>query len=230
MYIKMEVEFDEDTGALQIGGQEVFVMVFEPGQEVFDKSLDQHHQFPGVATSVVFPQLSIGTKVDVFTSSGGFGATDHHCFNYHVCNKRFVFGSVPALEIPADVREHLRIGAPITCADRLVSLVTAVHAADGAWLLRVTAARAGQVSGHARQQRRGAGRTVRAGRSVYGPVQLPYEQLKAHAFRKRRPRRDAAESCALFYNDSEVRITFNKGEFELMHWRLPGPLVSHGFK
>lgn len=232
MYIKMEVEFDEGTGALQIGGQEIFVKVFEPGQEVFDKSLDQHHQFPGVATSVVFPQLSIGTTVDVFTSSGAYsGPLTTTCFNYHVCNKRFVFGSVPALEIPADVREHLQIGAPITCADRLVSVVTAVHRrADGAWLLPVTGVRGpGQVSGHAHVSNGVRAERLRAGRSVYGPVQLPYKQLKAHALSQTTPRADAAESCALFYNDSEVRITFNKGEFELMHWRLPGPFVSHCF-
>ncbi|AAQ91703.1 unknown [Choristoneura fumiferana DEF multiple nucleopolyhedrovirus] len=229
MYVRMEIKFDEDTGRLQIGDRDVFVRVFEPGQEVFDDSLNQYHQFPGVATDVVFPQLATGATVSVHTAAGAYtGSLTASCFNYHVCNKRFVFGVLQALEVPADVRPHLRLGAPILCDDQLVSVVTAVHKrADGVWLVPVTGVRgAHQVSGHARVRNGVRAERLCAGRSVYGTVQLPYDELKAYALSQSTPPADAQESCALFYNDSEVRITFNKGDFEQMHWRLPGPFVG----
>ncbi|AHD25509.1 p26 [Choristoneura murinana nucleopolyhedrovirus] len=233
MYVKMDVIFDEDTGSLQMGDQNVFIQVLKPGQEVFDETLNQYHQFPGVVTSVVFPQLFMGTTVDVFMTSGAYsGALTTTCFNYHVCNKRFVFGTVPALELPDEVRNHLHVGAPITCDGRLVSVVTTVfRRADGVWLLPVTGVRqSGQVSGHAHVRNGVRAERLSAGRSVYGTVQLPYDKLKAHALLQTAPHAEAPESCALFYNDSEVRITFNKGSFELMHWRLPGPFVGHSVK
>lgn len=224
----MEVSFDEDTDTLQMEDRNVFIKVFTPGQEIFDETLNQYHQFPGVATSIVFPQMSMGDTVNVFTTNGGYsGKLTATCFNYHVCNNRFVFGNVPALEVPDDVREYLHIGAPITCADRLVSVVTALFKrADGVWLVPVTGIReSGQVSGHAHVRNGVRAERLRDGRSVYGPIQLPYRQIKAHALSQTSPPTDASESCVLFYNDSEVRITFNKGDFELMHWRLPGPFV-----
>ncbi|ABF50262.1 p26 [Antheraea pernyi nucleopolyhedrovirus] len=229
MYVRMEIKFDEDTGRLQIGDRDVFVRVFEPGQEVFDETLDQYHQFPGVATDVVFPQVDTGATVSVHTAAGAYsGPLTASCFNYHVCNKRFVFGVLPALEVPADVSPHLRVGAPILCNEQLVSVVTAVHErADGVWLVPVTGVRGPhQVSGHARVCNGVRAERLRAGRSVYGAVQLPYDKLKTHALSQTAPHAEASESCALFYNDSEVRITFNKGSFELMHWRLPGPFVA----
>nr|ALR70774.1 p26 [Anticarsia gemmatalis multiple nucleopolyhedrovirus]ALR70932.1 p26 [Anticarsia gemmatalis multiple nucleopolyhedrovirus]ALR71089.1 p26 [Anticarsia gemmatalis multiple nucleopolyhedrovirus] len=229
MYVRMEIKFDEDTGRLQIGDRDVFVRVFEPGQEVFDETLDQYHQFPGVATDVVFPQLTTGATVSVHTAIGPYsGPLTVSCFNYHVCNKRFVFGVMPALEVPADVHPHLRLGAPILCGEQLVSVVTAVYErADGVWLVPVTGVReAHQVSGHARVCNGVRAERLRDGRSVYGTVQLPYNEVKAYALSQSTPAADARESCALFYNDSEVRITFSKGEFEQMHWRLPGPFVG----
>ncbi|AAB53351.1 p26 [Choristoneura fumiferana multiple nucleopolyhedrovirus] len=233
MYVKMDVIYDENTGSLQMGDKNVFIKVLEPGQEVFDETLNQYHQFPGVVTSIVFPQLLTGTTVDVFTASGAYSGTlTTTCFNYHVCNKRFVFGTVPALEVPDEVRNHLHVGAPITCDDKLVSVVTTVfRRADGVWLLPVTGVRqADQVSGHAFVQNGVRAERLGTGRSVYGTVQLPYDKLKAHALSQTAPQAEASESCALFYNDAEVRITFNKGSFELMHWRLPGPFAGHNVK
>lgn len=230
MHVKMEIKFDEDTGSLQMGDRNVFVKVFEPGQEIFDQTLNQYHQFPGVATDIVFPQLSLGSTVDVLTASGTYSGTlTTTCFNYHVCNKRFVFGVLPAFEVSREVRDHLCVGAPITCNDMLVSVVTTLYErADGVWLVPVTGVReSSQVSGHAHVRNGVRAERLRVGRSVYGTVQLPYDQLKAYALSQTMPRGEATESCMLFYNHSEVRITFNKNEFEVMHWRLPGPFVGY---
>jgi hypothetical protein len=229
IYIKMKLAFDEDTGNLQIGDKQVFVRVFEPGQEVFDDTLNQYHQFPGVATEIVFPQLSMGSVVNVHTATGTYSGTlTDTCFNYHVCNQRFVFGTLPALKVPDDVRPHLRVGAPITSADhRLVSVVTAVHkCADGSWLVPVTGVREPSlVSGHVYVRNGVHIEHWRTGHSIYGTLQLPYTELKAHALAQKPPPADALDSCMLFYNESEVRITINKGDFELQHWRMPGPCI-----
>ncbi|AAK85683.1 P26 [Epiphyas postvittana nucleopolyhedrovirus] len=231
-YLKMDTEitFEKETGILRMGNKELFVHVFKPGQEVFDETLNKYHQFPGVATDVIFPSIQLNkSELTVFTTSGSYtGIPNAKCFNFHVCNKRFVFGVLPALKVPADVGEHFSIGAPITCNNKLVSVVTALHKQlDGSYLVPVTGVReTSLVSGHAHV--RNGVRTERwlADRAIYGTMQLPYNQIKAYAMAQVAPPADALDSCVLFYNNSEVRITFNKGNFELHHWRVPGPMCG----
>ncbi|AGA16284.1 p26 protein [Thysanoplusia orichalcea nucleopolyhedrovirus] len=219
---KMEIKQIDDVDA--------FVQVIEPGQEVFNETFNEYHQFPGVVSSIVFPQLALDTIVNILTEDGSLHTAklNHTCFNFHVCNKRFVFGNLPAAIVNGETKRKLRIGAPIFANETLVSVVTAFHRIDeNEWMLPVTGIReATQFSGHMKVLNGVCVEKWRPNMSVYGTVQLPYDKIKQHAVEQKLPPMSAPESCVLFYKESEIRITFNRGDYEIIHFRLPGPLVQ----
>ncbi|AAA66766.1 P26 [Bombyx mandarina nucleopolyhedrovirus S2] len=214
----------------QVDNVDAFVHILEPGQEVFDETLSQYHQFPGVVSSIIFPQLVLNTIISVLSEDGSLLTLklENTCFNFHVCNKRFVFGNLPAAVVNNETKQKLRIGAPIFAGKKLVSVVTAFHrVGENEWLLPVTGIReASQLSGHMKVLNGVRVEKWRPNMSVYGTVQLPYDKIKQHALEQENKTPNALESCVLFYKDSEIRITYNKGDYEIMHLRMPGPLIQ----
>lgn len=216
----------------QVNNENAFVHVFQPGQEVFNESLNQYHQFPGVAASIIFPQLVLNTLVTVMIDHHSFFTLQlvKTCFNFHVCNRRFVFGNMPAALVNDDTKQRLRIGSPIFVDDKLVSVVTAFHrVGENAWLMPVTGIREpSQVSGHMKVPNGVRIEKWRPDMSIYGTVQLPYKEIKQHILDQEKGSVNTTlkDSCVLYYNTSEIRITQNRGDLEIMHLRLPGPLVQ----
>ncbi|QCF61063.1 p26 [Troides aeacus nucleopolyhedrovirus] len=214
----------------QVDNVEAFVHILKPGQEVFDETLSQYHQFPGVVSSIIFPQLVLNTIISVLSEDGSLLTLklENTCFNFHVCNKRFVFGNLPAAVVNNETMQKMRIGSPIFAGEKLVSVVTAFHrVGENECLLPVTGIReASQLSGHMKVLNGVRVKKWRPNMSVYGTVQLPYDKIKQHVLEQENKTRNALESCVLFYKDSEIRITYNKGDYEIMHLRMPGPLIQ----
>ncbi|ABM05420.1 P26 [Maruca vitrata nucleopolyhedrovirus] len=214
----------------QVDNVNVFVRTLEPGQEVFNETLSQYHQFPGVISSIIFPQVELNDEISVLTDDGSLLKLKLECtgFNFHVCNKRFVFGNLPAAVVNCETKQKLRIGAPIFANEKLISVVTAFHhVCENEWLLPVTGIREmSQMSGHMKAPNGVRVEKWRPGTSVYGTVQLPYDKIKQYALEQENKMPNTLESCVIFFKDSEVRITYNKGEYEIMQLRVPGPLIQ----
>lgn len=232
--VKYETDYvNKKITVKQIDEQDVFVHIFEPGQEMFDEILSQYHQFPGVATSVIFPQLNLCTEVYVLTIKNALQKykIDRTVFNFHICNKRFVFGNLPAILVnQRDIEENLCIGAPIFIGDKLVSVITAFHRVnDDEFLIPVTGIREPTlVSAHLKVSNGVRVEKLLTNMSVYGTKQLPYNKIKQYALEQetKMPPANALETCMLFYKSTEIHITLNKNDYEMMHIRMPGPLVQ----
>ncbi|AOT85490.1 p26 [Cyclophragma undans nucleopolyhedrovirus] len=227
----------------RVDGVDVFIRVFNPGQEVFDEALDDYHQFPGVATSIVFKQPSLRSEASVMLNDGTLHSAfiNEVCFNFHVCNKRFVFGTVSAMQINRRVRDKLYTGSPIFQDNKLISAVTGFHYInEDHYLMAVTGVRESTlVSGHLT-----AANGVRVEKrlpnmSIYGARQLPYDRIKAFILETQQKRQQqqqqqqqttvlslSTDVCVIFYDDTEVRITYSNNGCETLHLRLPGVLMQ----
>nr|AFS51896.1 DekiORF18 [Dendrolimus kikuchii nucleopolyhedrovirus] len=222
----------------RVNGVDAFVHVFEPGHEVFEDTLNKYHQFPGVATSIAFKQPSLNSEVSVMLNDGTLhtAPVDTVCFNFHVCNKRFVFGTVPAMRIDKRIRERVYEGSPIFQKEKLISAVTGFHYVDdNEYLMPVTGIREPTlVSGHLT-----AANGVRVEKwlpnmSIYGSRQLPYDKIKTYILEINQKQQQQQQQhissyedvCVIFYNDTEVRITHSINGCEQLHFRLSGVLMQ----
>jgi hypothetical protein len=217
----------------KINYKDVFIRIFKPGQEVFDEELNVCHQFPGVASSIVLPGLKYDSVVDVMLNDHTLYSckANKTSFNYHICNKRLILGTLISVHVKnKDLMKKIYIGAPIFKDNNLVSVVTALHRVkDGEFLMPVTGIReSSQISADLKTDRGLSVEKLLPDRSVYGNKQLPYEEIKQYAIDqdKTHINENACENYKLFYNDQEVRITFNRGNKQIQHWRMPGPLVQ----
>ncbi|AKN80949.1 P26 [Lonomia obliqua multiple nucleopolyhedrovirus] len=222
----------------QVDQENVFMRVLKPAQEIFDEDLDCYHQFPGVITSLVFPRLNLNDIVDVLLSDNTLYScrADRVCFNFHICNKRVVFGSLIALHITnADLLEKLYIGSPVFVNNKFVSIITAFHRYVNdndkeEYLVPITGVReSSQVSGHLKTPYGVHVEKLRPNMSVYGNKQLPYDKIKRYALEQHNAiplNKEIQEHVVIFYNDKEVRLTYNRINYELLHLRMNGPLIE----
>lgn len=232
----VEIETDYSNNSMlvtKVNGENAFVKIFKPGQEINDEILNRYHQFPGIATSILFPQLHLHRNVQLLTSDHRLhdAELESVCFNFHVCNKRFVFGTLPAVIV--DKRfVNLYVGAPIFFNEKIVSIVTTLHEiSNDRWLVPVTGIReASLFSGHVKTNNGVRLEKWLPNTSIYGTKQLPYAEIKQYALEQEKTViADAEKSCVIFYKESEIRITWNQGEHELMHIRMTGPFVESNF-
>lgn len=213
--------------------QDIFVRVFKPGQEIFDESLNDHHQFPGVAVSIIFPRLELNSIVDVLLNDHTLYSckADRICLNYHICNKRLILGTLISVHVNnKDLLEKIYIGAPIFKDNKLISVVTSLHYINNEEVLMpITGIREHlQISADLKTNYGLDVEKLLPNMSVYGNKQLTYKEIKQYAIdqEKNIVCHDDKENYKLFYNDKEVRLTFNKGNKQIQHWRMPGPLVQ----
>ncbi|AIE47854.1 p26 [Peridroma alphabaculovirus] len=196
------------------------------------------HQFPGVATQVVFPPLAPTDTLFVQLNNKALYRTRAAAVytNFHTHKGRMVYGQL--LTIVVDdlaVAGKIYVGAPIFRDRKLVSVVTCrMDDYDkGVALFPVTGIRPrGLVSGQFNFDDRVIVQELRPGMSVYGRQQLPYDS--AHMSVKhfalatvanKQAYRDMPRAIAVFHNQREVTVALVEGEFEVDRVRFDGPLI-----
>jgi Nucleopolyhedrovirus p26 protein len=219
---------------LKIDNKVAFIRIFSPGQEVYDEDLNVYHQFPGVAVSTIFPPLEINSSVDVLLNDNTLFncKADRISLNYHICNRRLILGVLVTVHIinNKDVIDKLYLGAPIFKDNKLISIITALdHIKNDEVLIPITGIRnESQISADLTVNHGLPMEKLLPNMSVYANKQLPYKEIKQYIIHQNNiplPQ-NAKENYKLFYNNSEVRLTYNKGEKQIQHWRMPGPLIQ----
>ncbi|UZE89692.1 P26 [Parapoynx stagnalis nucleopolyhedrovirus] len=216
---------------LKINNEVAFMRIFNPGQEIYDEDLNVYHQFPGVAVSTIFPRLEINTIVDVLLNDNTLFSckADKISLNYHICNNRLILGVLITVHLNnKDVIDKLYLGAPIFKNNKLISVVTALHyIKEDEILMPITGIRNElQISADLKVTNGLPVEKLLPNMSVYGNKQLPYKEIKQFIIQQNKIPENVKENYKLFYNDSEVRLTFNRGNIQIQHWRMPGPLIQ----
>lgn len=218
----------------------VSVNVIAPGGNTNgDDRLSALHQFPGVATDVLFPAVSADDVLFVQLSNGVLFRTraTRVLVNFHTHKNRMIYGQLLSFEVDDfEVANKIYIGAPIYRNYKLVSVVTCRYDdfEAGLVLFPVTGIRPrGLVSG---QFNFDGGNVLvqqlRPNMSVYGKQQLPYnsahmsvKQFALTTSANKQAYRDLPRTIAVFHNQREITIALVEGEFEIDRVRFDGPLV-----
>ncbi|ABM45841.1 p26b [Spodoptera frugiperda multiple nucleopolyhedrovirus] len=205
-----------------------------------DEKLTLLHQFPGVATNVIFPSITKDDDLYVQLNNGVLYKTraTRVYTNFHTHKNRMVYGQLYTIAVDDfEIANKIYIGAPIYRNKQLVSVITCRFDDYEAGLVMypVTGIRPqGLISGQIQYDDRVGVETLRPSMSVYGRQQLPYKsahmsvkQFAMTADMNRQLYRDLPRSVMLFHNNKEITITVVEGEFEMYRIRLDGPLVTN---
>ncbi|ACI47501.1 P26 [Spodoptera litura nucleopolyhedrovirus II] len=219
----------------------VSIFVIPPNSDTNgDDKLTSLHQFPGVASSVVFPSISRDDDLFVELSNGVLYKTQATLVytNFHTHKNRMVYGQLLTFAIDEfDIANKIYVGAPIYRDGKLVSVVTCRFDDydKGLVLFPVTGVRpAGLISGQMMFDDRVIVERLKPNMAVYGRQQLPYrsahmsaKQFALAATVNRQLYRDLPRYAVVFYNDTDITITMVEGEFEIHRVRLDGPLITN---
>ncbi|QNV47846.1 p26-b [Alphabaculovirus altersperidaniae] len=240
--VKCAIDHDARTMTVQsVNDKPVSIYVIPPNADTNgDDTLTTLHQFPGVASSVVFPPISRDDELLVELSNGVLYKIRASLVytNFHTHKNRMVYGQLLTIAIDDfAVASKVYVGAPIYRGGELVSVITCRFDdyQKGLALFPVTGVRPkGLASGQMMFDDRVIVKTLAAGVSVYGRQQLPYnsvhmsvKQFAMAATVNRNMYRDLPRCVIVFHNDTEIIITMVEGEFEMYRVRLDGPLVTN---
>nr|QED40189.1 P26B [Spodoptera frugiperda multiple nucleopolyhedrovirus] len=205
-----------------------------------DEKLTLLHQFPGVATNIIFPSITKDDDLYVQLNNGVLYKTraTRVYTNFHTHKNRMIYGQLYTIAVDDfEIANKIYIGAPIYRNKQLVSVITCRFDDYEAGLVMypVTGIRPqGLISGQIQYDDRVGVETLRPSMSVYGRQQLPYKsahmsvkQFAMTADMNRQLYRDLPRSVMLFHNNKEITITVVEGEFEMYRIRLDGPLVTN---
>ncbi|ACI28850.1 P26 [Agrotis ipsilon multiple nucleopolyhedrovirus] len=218
----------------------VSIHVIPPNSETNgDDKLSVLHQFPGVATDVLFPAISADDVLFVQLSNGVLYQTraSRVYTNFHTHKGRMVYGQLRTFVLDDfEIASQIYIGAPIYLNHKLVSVVTCRFDDYEAGLVMfpVTGIRSrGLVSGQFNIDDRVIVQELRPNMSVYGRQQLPYDsahmsvkQFALSTNANRQAYRDLPRAVAVFHNKREITMALVEGEFEVDRLRFDGPLIT----
>ncbi len=226
---------------ISINGKPVHIEVIPPhGETDGHDTLTLLHQFPGVATEVVFPAINnADDSLHVLLNNGALALVQptRVYTNFHKHQGRFIYGQLRTFVIDDfSLAEKIYIGAPIFLNKKLVSVVTCRYDDYDAGLVMfpVTGVRPkGLVSGQFEYDNEVLVQSLKPNMSVYGKRQLLYTSQFMGAKRfalttsaNRLSYRDLPRSVAVFHNEKEIIITMTEGEFEINRVRFDGPIVT----
>lgn len=222
-----------------VGAETVVVHVIPPGDRrtaARRDDLDALHHFPRVATSVIFPAVTIGQLLYVMLSDTTLEPVtvddhDEPLFNFHVHKHRMVYGQLRTFTVVDDsVADKIYLGAPIYDESRklLVSVVTTLRRPDRRY--PITGIRAHDtVSGQLDFDDELVIQRMAPGMSLYGRRVLPYDQIKRHALEceaKRETFRNKPRAAVVTHGSgANIVITLVEGEFEMFRVRMNGSLA-----
>ncbi|AIU41249.1 p26-1 [Sucra jujuba nucleopolyhedrovirus] len=212
-----------------------------------EHNLDNFHQFPGVASDIVFSGVKKNDVIHVLLSNGVLYRTtsDRVYTNFHVDKHRMIYGQLPTFATDDfSLADKIYIGAPIFRNGKLASVITCRFDdyKNGLVLFPVSGVRTQDlVSGQIHFDESVFVKKLLPDMSVYGRKQLPYRQnndLQNHtstlnvkrfalaATNNRQMYRDWPRSVVVFYNDRNIFISLVEGEFEINRVRFSGPLIE----
>lgn len=218
----------------------VLIFVIPPNSETNgDDRLTTLHQFPGVATSIVFPSISKDDDLLVQLDNGILYKTQatRVYTNFHTHKNRMVYGQLLTFVVDDfEIANKIYVGAPIYRDGKFVSVITCRFDdyEQGLVMFPVTGVRSkGLISGQMSIDDRVVVEVLRPNMSVYGRHQLPYrsahmsvKQFAMTATVNRQLYRDLPRFAVVFHNSTEITITMVEGEFEMYRIRLDGPLIT----
>lgn len=234
---------DHDTRTIQVqtvDDNRVYIHVIPPNSDTNgDDKLSVLHQFPGVATSVLFPAISAEDVLFVQLSNGVlFSVRANRVYtNFHTHKNRMVYSQLLTFAVDDfDIANKIYIGAPIYHNYKLVSVITCRFDDydAGLVLFPVTGIRPqGLISGQFHFDDRVQVEELRPNMSVYGRQQLPYnsahmsvKQFALAANTNRQAYRDLPRTVVVFHSKKEISIALVEGEFEIDRVRFDGPLIT----
>ncbi|QEI03645.1 P26A [Rachiplusia nu nucleopolyhedrovirus] len=229
----------------RVNGKSVHIEVIEPHGETNGRdSLSLLHQFPGVASEVIFPPIEKeDSSLYVLLSNGVLALVKPTRIytNFHKHQGRFIYGQLRTFVVDDfSLAEKIYIGAPIFFNKKLVSVVTCRYDDYDAGLVMfpVSGIRPpGLVSGQFHYDNNVLVSSLKSNMSVYGKHQLLYQskymnvkKFALTAAANRLSYRDLPRSVSVFHNAREIIITLTEGEFEIDRVRFDGPMVipQHG--
>ncbi|QEI03490.1 P26-A [Spodoptera cosmioides nucleopolyhedrovirus] len=240
--VKYAIDHEARTMTVQsVDDKPVSIFVIPPNSDTNgDDKLTSLHQFPGVASSVVFPSISRDDDLFVELNNGILYKTQatRVYTNFHTHKNRMVYGQLLTFAIDEfDLANKIYVGAPIYRDGKLVSVVTCRFDDydKGLVLFPVTGVRpAGLISGQMMVDDRVIVEKMKPDMSVYGRQQLPYrsahmsvKQFALAVTVNRQLYRDLPRFAVVFHNDTDITITMVEGEFEMYRVRLDGPLITN---
>jgi Nucleopolyhedrovirus p26 protein len=229
----------QTTQIMTVDDEKVFIRTIPP--HGYTTGADEYsvvHQFPGVATQIMFPAVSRSDDLYVLLNNGVLFRTQatRVYANFHVHKNRLIYGQLLTIAVDDfSIAAKIYVGAPIFRDKKLVSVVTCRYDdyTAGLALFPVSGVRPrGLVSGQYMFDDRVIVQELRAGNSVYGRQQLPYNSAKASVknfalatVSNRQAYRDFPRSVCVFYDDNAITLTLVEGEFEMERVRFDGPLI-----
>lgn len=226
---------------LQVDGKPVHIEVIPPNGETNGRDgLSLLHQFPGVASEVLFPPINDkDAHLYVLLNNGVLALVKPTKVytNFHKHQGRFIYGQLRTFVIDDfSLADQIYIGAPIFMNKTLVSVVTCRYDDydAGTVMFPVSGVRPnGLVSGQFHYDNNVLVSTLKPNMSVYGKHQMLYQsqfmsvkRFALTASANRLAYRDLPRSVAVFHNKKEIIITLTEGEFEIDRVRFDGPIVT----
>ncbi|AXS67674.1 p26 [Cryptophlebia peltastica nucleopolyhedrovirus] len=234
-------ELKKTVTITKVDGQESFIKIIAPMSRVHDEEYGLLHQFPGVASNIVFPKVSNNSALDVLLNNGDLASftVDRVYANFHIHKQRLIYGQMYAFALTDfSLANKIYLGAPVFRENRLISVITCRHNdyKNGLVIFPITGIRPEKlVSGQMNFDKSVSFHKFLQGMSVYGTKQLPYVgdssfMLKRYALtvdQNKNTYRDLPRNINVFYNDHEIVITLSEGEYEIDRVRFDGPLISY---